>query len=73
MLQDLSKITLEEKKKNNKVLKEFQFAFIMKDAFEIEELLDEKGLFFNKLNKTNTLAYFYKLLVSTPKKSKKIL
>jgi hypothetical protein len=73
MLQNLSKISLEEKKKNNKVLKEFQFAFIMKNVFEIEELLDERGIFFNKLNKTNAIAYFYKLLVSDPKKSKKIL
>jgi hypothetical protein len=73
MLQDLLKITLEEKKKNIKVLKEFKIAFLMKNVFEIEELLDEKGLFFNKLEKIDALAYFYKLLVSDPKKTNTIL
>jgi hypothetical protein len=36
MLQELSKITFEEKQKNLKALKEFQFAFLSENIFEIE-------------------------------------
>lgn len=72
MLQELSKITFEEKKKNLKALKEFQFAFLSENIFEIENLLHENGLFFKKLNKTRAVAFFYKFLKSEKVKNHSI-
>jgi hypothetical protein len=70
MLQQLSKITQEEKKKNNKALKEFQFAFLTENMFAIEDLLEDNGLFFGKLNKTGALAFFYDLMKKEKIKNK---
>jgi hypothetical protein len=64
MLQQLSKITLEEQKKNEYAMNMFRYSFLAGNFEQLEELLDEKGIFFNEMNKTRTLAHIHKFLFS---------
>ena len=70
MLQELSKITQEEKIKNEKALKQFQFCMLSQNLIELEDLLDDKGLFFRKMNKTRAISFLYNLLNGDQKTTK---
>ena len=64
MLQQLSKITLDEQKKNEYALNQFRYSFIAGNFEQMEELLDDKGVFFKGVNKKRALAHFHKFLFS---------
>ena len=64
MLQQLSKITLDEQKKNEYSLNHFRYSFTAGNFEQLEELLDDKGIFFNNMNKTRALAHIHKFLFS---------
>ena len=64
MLQDISKISTEEKKKNEYALNQFRYSFLAGNFEQLEELLHPKGKFFNGMNKTRALARFHKFLYS---------
>ena len=64
MLQELSKITREEQKKNEYTLNQFRYSFLAGNFEQLEELLDDKGVFFKGVNKKRALAHFHKFLFS---------
>jgi hypothetical protein len=64
MLQEISKITTEEQKKNEYALNQFRYSFLAGNFEQLEELLDPKGIFFKRMNKTRALAHFHKFLFS---------
>jgi hypothetical protein len=67
MLQEISKITTEEQKKNEFALNQFRYSFLAGNFEQLEELLDPKGVFFKRMNKTRALAHFHKFLFSEHK------
>ncbi|MFM1947730.1 MAG: hypothetical protein RL207_2013 [Bacteroidota bacterium] len=64
MLQQISKITTEEQKKNEYALNQFRYSFLAGNFEQMEELMDAKGVFFKGMNKTRALAHFHKFLFS---------
>lgn len=64
MLQELSKITREEQKKNEHTLNQFRYSFLAGNFEQLEEILDDKGVFFKGVNKKRALAHFHKFLFS---------
>jgi hypothetical protein len=64
MLQEISKITTEEQKKNEYALNQFRYSFLSGNFEQMEELMDNKGVFFKGMNKKRALAHFHKFLFS---------
>jgi hypothetical protein len=62
MLQQISKITTEEQKNNEYALNQFRYSFLAGNFEQMEELMDNKGVFFNRMNKKRALAHFHKFL-----------
>lgn len=70
MLQEISKISQEDKCKNEMVLYQFQLAILSENFASLEEILDEKGIYFRKMNKSRAIAYLYDLLTNDEKRKK---
>lgn len=62
MLQEISKISLEEKRKNELILYQFQLSFLSGTFSSLDDILDEKGIYFRKMNKARAIAYLFGLL-----------
>jgi len=62
MLQEISKISLEEKRKNEKILYQFQLSFLSGSFSSLEDILDDKGIYFQRMNKSCAIAYLFGLL-----------
>ncbi|NBV08938.1 MAG: hypothetical protein EBS09_07505 [Flavobacteriia bacterium] len=63
MLQEISKISLEMKKKNEVAFDQFRYALLSANIAQLNQLLDPRGRFFGKLSKACAIAkiskYFY--------------
>lgn len=63
MLQEISKISPEEKKQNEALLQEFRYAFLHANIAQLQQMLDSDGIFFGKRSKSHTIAkinkYFF--------------
>jgi hypothetical protein len=62
MLQEISKISLEEKRKNELILYQFQLSFLSGTFSSLDDILDEKGIYFRRMNKARAIAYLFGLL-----------
>ncbi|MFM6935172.1 MAG: hypothetical protein ACKOXP_06985 [Flavobacteriales bacterium] len=67
MLQQLSKLTRDEQKKNEHALNQFRYSFLAGNFEQLEELLDDKSIYFKGMNKKRALAHFHKFLFSEQK------
>ncbi len=68
MLQEISKISQEEKRNNEMVLCRFQLAVLSESYSSLDEILNENGLYFGKMNKTRAIAYLFGLLTNDKRK-----
>jgi len=62
MLQEISKISLEEKRKNELILYQFQLSFLSGSFSSLDDILDDKGIYFRRMNKARAIAYLFGLL-----------
>lgn len=62
MLQEISKISLEEKRKNELILYQFQLSFLSGTFSSLDDILDDKGIYFRRMNKARAIAYLFGLL-----------
>jgi hypothetical protein len=62
MLQEISKISQEEKRKNELILYQFQLSFLSGSFSSLEDILDDTGIYFRRMNKSRAIAYLFGLL-----------